>query len=370
LVCSTVASAAPAKEPTVHEQIRPDGLSELIVTDPGGHEIARYTANLKDHHEPATEKTGAIARWESWRYGGFVCFNDNQFTGMEFSQSKSPLVFDPKDLDVAGWAKTMKNVGMKYAVLTTRHTSGFLLWDSATSAIDVASSPQPVDVVGQFVEECRHQGIAPGFYYCLWGNATSVLPHDNARPIILAQLHELASRYGEIPYFWIDMKNWAPEDLSTQEIYDLLKNLQPDTVVIMNQHIQDGTKIVYFPTDVLNGEVVVPPESGHQAIREVEGRRYYLPFEFEPVSQQRATGTTTPLGNVGVWFTYGVGREFAPSTPLPVPVLFDWIKQAYDRGASNVLLSLAPDHTGSMRPQDVEQLEELGRRLREAALTE
>ena len=28
---------------------------------------------------------------------------------------------------------TMKQAGMKYAVLTARHTSGFLLWDSATS---------------------------------------------------------------------------------------------------------------------------------------------------------------------------------------------------------------------------------------------
>ena len=288
----------------------------------------------------------------------------------EYSKNKDPQVFDPTNLDIPGWATAMKTAGMKYAVLTTRHTSGFLLWDSATSTVDVGASPKQPDVVGQFVRECRRQGIAPGLYYCLWGGKTSVLPNENARPIILAQLHELASRFGDIPYFWIDMKNWAPDNLSTQEIYDLLKNLQPDTVVIMNQHIQDGTTIAYFPTDVLNGEVVVPPEKGHQAMREVDGKKYYLPFEFEPVSQQRDQGTLTPLGRVGVWFTYGEGRGFTPSRPLPVPVLFDWIKQAYDRGASTVLLSLAPDHTGAMRPQDVEQLEELGRRLREAKLIE
>ncbi len=44
-------------------------------------------------------------------------------------------------------------------------------------------------------------------------------------------------------------------------------------------------------------------------------------------------------------------------------MLFDWIKQAYDRGASNVLLSTAADHTGSMRAEDVKQLEELGAML-------
>jgi len=50
--------------------------------------------------------------------------------------------------------------------------------------------------------------------------------------------------------------------------------------------------------------------------------------------------------------------------------LFAWIKQAYDRGSANVLLSLAADHTGSMRPDDVRQLEELGKLLREARLLE
>jgi alpha-L-fucosidase len=78
--------------------------------------------------------------------------------------------------------------------------------------------------------------------------------------------------------------------------------------------------------------------------------------------------TTTPLGKVGVWFTYGAGKGFALSQPIDVQVLFDWIKEGYDRGAANVLLSLAADHTGSMRPDDVRQLEELGKRLREAGM--
>jgi len=42
--------------------------------------------------------------------------------------------------DISQWTKTMKNTGMKYAVLTRRHTSGFLLWDSATSGFDMIPS--------------------------------------------------------------------------------------------------------------------------------------------------------------------------------------------------------------------------------------
>jgi hypothetical protein len=160
------------------------------------------------------------------------------------------------------------------------------------------------------------------------------------------------------------MKLWGPAELSAQEIYDAIKLQQPTAMVILNQHIQDGSEIRYFPTDVINGEVALPPANGHNPVREVKGKRYYLPFEFEPVSQPIPKGTTTHAGPVGAWFTYGEGKGFPASQPFEVGPLFEWIQQAYARGAANVLLSLAPDHTGSMRREDVRQLEELGRLIR------
>jgi len=362
-----LAASGYAAEPGIVEQTRPDGLTELRIVADAGQAIGTYRVDLQHHHAPATNDAGPIRRWEQYRFGGFVCFNDNQFVGQEFSRNRDPRLYHPAQLDVAGWAAAMRAAGMQYAVLTTRHTSGFLLWDSATTEFDVAASPVPTDVVGAFVQECRRHDIAPGLYYCLWGGH-DWMPHPNARAIILAQLHELATRYGEIPYFWIDMKCWGPANLSAQEIYDALKNAQPQAVVIFNQHIQDGTALRYFPTDVLNGEVVPPPAGGHWPFRKVNGRRYYLPFEFEPVSQRIGRGTVTPLGPVGAWFTFGAGKDFQASAPLPVPVLCDWIQQAYARGARNVLLSLAPDYTGAMRPGDRQQLQELGARLRAEGL--
>ncbi len=356
-----------AAEPMVTE-IRQDGGTSVLKVVADGRELASYTVDLARRYQPATNRNEVVRRWETYRYGGFFCFNDNQFCGTEIPKNRDPGLYNPSQLDVAGWARTMQAAGMKYAVLTVRHTSGFLLWDSATTLFDVAASPNPADVVDQFVKECRKQDIAPGLYYCLWGGSWN--PHPNARAIILAQLHELANRYGEIPYFWIDMGTWRPKDLSPQEVYAVLKNSQPNAVVILNQHVQDGTTLHYFPTDVVNGEVTVPPAGGHRPFRKVNGKRYYLPFEFEPVSQRTAKGTTTPQGPVGAWFTYGAGKGFPASQPLPAAMLFDWIKQAYDRGAANVLLSLAADHTGGMRQEDVRQLEELGTLLRAAGLLE
>ena len=247
-----------AGEIAVTETRLKTGDSEIRVAGASGKIKATYRITLSKHHRPATGADDpVISQWRKWTFGAFVCFNSNQFTGIELCRAKDPAVYAPPTLDVKQWIATFKAAGMTHAVLTVRHTSGFLLWDSPTSAHDVAAGGNTTDVVKTFVAECRRQGLAPGFYYCLWGGKWNT--HPNARALILAQLHELATRYGAIPYFWIDMMNWAPKNLTAREIYDALKNVNPKAVVIFNQHIQDGRRIRYWPTDVLNGELTAPP---------------------------------------------------------------------------------------------------------------
>ncbi len=346
-------------EPAVTE-VREGTTSILRIMPTGGSESI-YRFDFSQKHSPVTVRTDLIKKWESYRLGAFVCFNSNQFSGIEICNATDPKTFNPQHLDVAGWIAAFKQAGMNYAVLTVRHTSGFLLWDSPTTEFDVANSGNTTDVCREFVTECRKQGIVPAFYYCLWGGQWK--PDPNARAVILAQLHELANDYGEIPFFWMDMMNWAPPDLSTQEIYDALKSLQPNAIVMFNQHVQDGTMINYFPTDVVNGELVPPPAVGHDSFRMVDAKTYYLPFEYSLVSQSREGGYEyDPIGP-SCWFTYGEGKDFVPSRPFSAEALAKQIKLGFDRGAANVLLATAPDHSGRMRPEDVEQLKRLGKIL-------
>jgi hypothetical protein len=348
-------------EPAVIETRNGDKTAVRITAADGGEKV--YPIDLSSRHVPAADKTEVLKKWESYRLGAFVCFNTNQFTGEELCKARDPQIYRPSKLDVAGWVTAFKEAGMTFAVLTTRHTSGFLLWDSATTDFDVAHSGNTTDVCKEFVNECRRQGMVPAFYYCLWGGK-DWNPQPNARAVILAQLYELATRYGEIPYFWIDMKCWGPDELSTQEIYDCLKSLQPNCVVEFNQHVQDGSQIAYFPTDVIDGELTLPPASGHNPRRTVGGKTLYLPFDYNLVSQRRVGGYGyDPLGPSS-WFTYGAGRSFTPSEPFPAEAVARQIKRGWKRGAANVLLATAPDHTGRMRPQDAEQLRQLGRILR------
>ena len=214
-------ASAGAAEPTVTE-VRQGGRSVIRITAADGREMASYKVDMSTHHHPATSSENPLVKkFESWRFGAFLCFNSNQYSGapLDYCTSKNPVKdFQPTNLDVRQWVKVLKDAGMTHAVLTTRHTSEFLLWNTATSQINVMNSTLKIDLVKVYVEECRRQGIQPGLYYCLWGNGWR--PNPNARAIILAQLHELATHYGKIPYFWLDMPHvsgWLAKDLTNRK---------------------------------------------------------------------------------------------------------------------------------------------------------
>lgn len=325
-------------------------------------------AGVKSYH-PAKKLSKPVAAWEKLRFGAFVHFNDNTFLEQELSKNTDTQLFNPSALNFDAMLSTFQKAGVKYAVLTARHTSGFCLWDSKTTAFDVTNSPYKKDVVRQFVEACRKHDIKPCLYYCLWGgkdwnpkdwNPTikAELEGTTPRNIILAQLAELAENYGEIYEFWLDMQCWADSTLTPQESYDLLKSKNPSTFVHFNQHVQDGSTLRYFPTDFINGEERIPPVTGHHPIRLVDNQAYYLPFEYEITSQHcdnRSLGNGLMKGSV--WFTYSDSRFY------PVDSLYQYIRQSLDRGASNILLSTAPDKTGNYRKADADSLVRLGNRI-------
>lgn len=318
-------------------------------------------------YSPSSHRSKALSDWEDLRFGAFVHFNDNTFLEKEFSKNTDPKAFNPKCIDFDGMMTTFRKAGVKYAVLTTRHTSGFCLWDSKLTSFDVANSAYPHDVVKLFVASCRKFGIKPCLYYCLWGgggwfpwewNPTikKELEGTSVKDITKGQLAELATNYGEIYEFWIDMQCWNTPELKPQEIYALIKSKQPKAIVHFNQHVQDGSKINYFPTDIMNGEERVPPSAGYQPVRLINGCEYYLPFEYEITSQRadhRSLGNGLMKGSC--WFTHTDSRFY------PVDSLFKYIKLNFDRGGNNVLLSTAPDKSGSYRKADADSIVKLGK---------
>jgi alpha-L-fucosidase len=57
-------------------------------------------------------------------------------------------------------------MGARVAALTSKHEKGFCLWPSKYSNFTIAHSPTVGhrDLVREFTDECRKQGIKPGLY--------------------------------------------------------------------------------------------------------------------------------------------------------------------------------------------------------------
>ena len=120
-----------------------------------------------------------LAWWQADRFGMFIHFGLYSMAGRhewvksieaipdEVYDEKYFQRFNPDKLDAKKWAKAAKAAGMKYAVLTTKHHEGFCLWDSKVSDYKVTNTPVGRDIVREFVDAFRAEGLKVGFYYSL-----------------------------------------------------------------------------------------------------------------------------------------------------------------------------------------------------------
>ena len=79
----------------------------------------------------------------------------------------SAATFDPVRWDPAGLARLARASGARYVVLTARHHAGFSMFHSKFSTFSIEHSPYHGDIVREFVEAVRAEGLRVGLYYSL-----------------------------------------------------------------------------------------------------------------------------------------------------------------------------------------------------------
>ena len=85
-------------------------------------------------------------------------YTDRFFT--ELPKSFNPRQFHPED-----WATLAHLAGVRYVMLTTKHHSGFAMWDTQTTPFGIMKTPFHRDIAKEVFEAFRTQGIATGVYY-------------------------------------------------------------------------------------------------------------------------------------------------------------------------------------------------------------
>ena len=161
--------------------------------------------------------------WSELEYYGFIHFNMNTFTNVEWGEGKeSPSSFNPTALDCNQWARIAKKAGMKGLILTAKHHDGFALYPSKYTSHSVAKSPWKNgkgDVVKELSEACKKYGLKLGIYLSPWDRFHPAYGTDDYNQVYAKMQEELLTNYGPIFEFWYDGANGEGPN-GKKQVYD------------------------------------------------------------------------------------------------------------------------------------------------------
>jgi len=175
------------------------------------------------------------------RFGMFIHFNIPTYMNEDWADpDASPALFNPTKLNCDQWAKAAKSANMTYGCITTKHHSGFCIWDTKTTDYNVMNSPLKKDVVKEYADAFRANGLKVFLYYSILDTHHKLRPNaitPKHIDMVKAQVTELMTKYGQIDALIID--GWdAPwsrisyDDVPFEEIYTLIKSIQPNCLVM------------------------------------------------------------------------------------------------------------------------------------------
>ena len=178
-----------------------------------------------------------------------------------------PLIntFTAADFNARAIAALAREAGMKYITLTTRHHEGFSLYDTrGLSDFDAPHSPAKRDLIAEFVEGCRAEGIVPFFYHTtLDWRWNSDKCDDQKFNEYLDYLHAsveiLCRHYGPIGGLWFD-GNWSRPhaDWKEDRLYQIIRQHQPEAMIINNTGIGAEGKLGHPEIDSVTFEQSLP----------------------------------------------------------------------------------------------------------------
>ena len=164
--------------------------------------------------------------WQQMELTAFLHFGINTFTRREWGDGKEdPALFNPSELDAEQWVRTLKEAGFKMVLLTAKHHDGFCLFDSKLTEYKSTNTRFGRDIVREFLEAFRAEGIAVGLYFSLldWSHpdfpkyadrhhpmrgreeySGEQIDFDNYLNFMHGQVKELVTGYGKLDLLWFD----------------------------------------------------------------------------------------------------------------------------------------------------------------------
>ncbi len=257
--------------------------------------------------------------------------------------------------------------GMKYVNLTTQHHDGFCLFETKQTDFNTVNAPCRRDFVAELSEQCAKKDLGLCLYYSHgrhWRHPHAMTPEKydkTARPAYEEpepayaspeehdinkfvdychkQVSELLRQYGLARNIWFDgwgtpMAGPWEEELKIPELYARIKELQPECVITYKLGLT-GTEDAYAP-------------------------EFHWPENF-PEKMQAALESGKPVEVCHHIAGWGYTAANDGKHRGADSVMAD-IEKVWDMGAT-MLLNIAPRPDGSLDPQDVATLKEVGKRV-------
>ncbi|MCF6334087.1 MAG: alpha-L-fucosidase [Draconibacterium sp.] len=217
-------------------------------------------AQIKESNEAGflnLNKPERVEWFNQLGFGMFIHFSFDSQLGIVISHSmvgasddylnrfvhELPKTFNPKKYDATEIANLAKLAGMKYIVFTTKHHSGFCMWDTKTTDFNIMNTPYGKDILAEYVDAARAAGLAVGFYFSpedfnfLYENGmqirrkfTEPIPKNiMAKYIELDELQniELMAKYGDIDIIFYD----GGKGPLLEKCKEVVWELQPNIIV-------------------------------------------------------------------------------------------------------------------------------------------
>src|ERR1700690_1593863 len=173
---------------------------------------------------PTPDQQRRMKWWHDAKFGMFIHFGlyaahgrhewamENEAIPVAEYQ-KFTAGYNPAPGSARGWARLAKAAGMKYMVLTSKHHEGFCNWDTKLTNYNAVNYGPRRDVIKEFVEAGRAEGLRVGFYYSLmdWHHpdGATCANDEEAHKRFVAYPHglipELMTNYGKVDVLWYDV---------------------------------------------------------------------------------------------------------------------------------------------------------------------
>lgn len=278
----------------------------------------------------------------SWPMAGGVGVLPSSHAMSVAEYESSAATFDPAPGAAKEWAALARRAGMRYAVFTARHHDGYSMWPTRWSDHSVATSPCGRDLVGEFVDAFRAEGLRVGLYYSLpdWHHPDYPALTDDDRPYSFGtarrsspdawerfiayqfgQIEELLTGYGTIDLLWFDGA-WerTPDEWRAGELLTRIRELQPS--ILVNDRLPGATDFV-TPEQFVPAE---PPPQQWETCLTMNEAWGYVPDDTDYKSARHLVHTVCEVASRG----------------------------------GNLLLNVSPRGDGSLPPEQVERLGAVG----------